>query len=207
MTQPALSIIIPAKNEAASIGQVVEGVRQRYADAEILVIDDGSSDDTKKTAEQAGATVISHPHSLGNGAAVKTGARGASGETLVFMDGDGQHDPADIPRLLERLEQGFDMVVGARATAKSHANAGRLMANGVYNLVASIVTGHTIPDLTSGFRAVNADKFRKYLYLLPKWVFLSDHDYDGIHAVGVSGGFHRYRCCQTRWQEPYSANS
>ena len=77
MTQPALSIIIPAKNEAASIGQVVEGVRQRYADAEILVIDDGSSDDTKKTAEQAGATVISHPHSLGNGAAVKTGARNA----------------------------------------------------------------------------------------------------------------------------------
>ena len=89
------------------------------------------------------------------------------GETLVFMDGDGQHNPADIPRLLKRLEQGFDMVVGARATAKSHANAGRLMANGVYNLVASIVTGHTIPDLTSGFRAVNADKFRKYLYLLP----------------------------------------
>ena len=167
MTQPALSIIIPAKNEAASIGQVVEGVRQRYADAEILVIDDGSSDDTKQTAEQAGATVISHPHSLGNGAAVKTGARNASGETLVFMDGDGQHDPADIARLLERMERGFDMVVGARSTAKSHANAGRLMANGIYNLVASIVTGHTIPDLTSGFRAVNAGKFRKYLYLLP----------------------------------------
>ena len=167
MTQPALSIIIPAKNEAASIGQVVEGVRQRYADAEILVIDDGSTDDTKKTAEKAGATVISHPHSLGNGAAVKTGARNAGGETLVFMDGDGQHDPADIPRLLERLGEGFDMVVGARATAKSHANTGRLMANGVYNLVASSVTGHTIPDLTSGFRAVNAGKFRKYLYLLP----------------------------------------
>ena len=167
MSTIELSVIIPAKNEAASIGQVVAGVRQRYTDAEILIVDDGSSDDTKKTAEEAGATVISHPHSLGNGAAVKTGARNASGETLVFMDGDGQHDPADIPRLLERLEQGFDMVVGARANAKSHANAGRLMANGVYNLVASIVTGHTIPDLTSGFRAVNADKFRKYLYLLP----------------------------------------
>ena len=162
-----VSVIVPARDEAASIGQVVEGVRQRYADAEILVIDDGSSDDTKKIAEEAGATVISHPHSLGNGAAVKTGARNASGEILVFMDGDGQHDPADIPRLLERLEQGFDMVVGARSSAKSHANWGRLMANGVYNLIASIVTGHTIPDLTSGFRAVRADKFKKYLYLLP----------------------------------------
>lgn len=167
MTQTALSIIIPAKNEATSIGQVVEGVRQRYADAEILVVDDGSSDETKKNAERAGATVISHPHSLGNGAAVKAGARNASGETLVFMDGDGQHDPADIPRLLERLGDGFDMAVGARTTAKSHANTGRLMANGVYNLIASIVTGHTIPDLTSGFRAVKAEKFRKYLYLLP----------------------------------------
>ncbi|MDZ7790560.1 MAG: glycosyltransferase family 2 protein [Xanthomonadales bacterium] len=162
-----ISVIVPARDEAVSIGQVVEGIRQRYADAEILVVDDGSTDDTKKTAEQAGATVISHPHRLGNGAAVKAGARKASGETLVFMDGDGQHDPADIPRLLERLGEGFDMVVGARATAKSHANAGRLMANGVYNLVASIVTGHTIPDLTSGFRAVRAEKFRKYLYLLP----------------------------------------
>ncbi|WP_376694306.1 glycosyltransferase family 2 protein [Wenzhouxiangella sp. EGI_FJ10409] len=167
MSARTLSIIIPAKNEEGAIGGLVEDIVARYPDAETLVIDDGSTDKTAETAKRAGARVISHPHSLGNGAAVKTGARNASGEILVFLDGDGQHNPADIPRLLERLDEGFDMVVGARATAKSHANTGRLMANGVYNLVASIVTGHTIPDLTSGFRAARAAKFRKYLYLLP----------------------------------------
>lgn len=167
MDNSSLSIIIPAKNEAGAIGGVVSGIASLYPDAELIVVDDGSSDETLTVAEQAGAKVISHPHSLGNGAAVKTGARNASGETLVFLDGDGQHDPADIPRLLDRLKHGFDMVIGARSTKKSHANWGRLMANGVYNLIASIVTGHTIPDLTSGFRAVNATKFRKYLYLLP----------------------------------------
>ena len=167
MTERSLSIIIPAKNEEGAIGKVVAGIVSRYPDAETIVVDDGSSDGTAKTAEDAGARVISHPHSLGNGAAVKAGARAASGEILVFLDGDGQHDPADIPRLLERLDEGHDMVIGARASAKSHANVGRLMANGVYNLVASVVTGHQIPDLTSGFRAVFAHKFKQFLYLLP----------------------------------------
>ena len=162
-----LSVIIPAKNEASSIGEVASGIRGLYPHAELIVVDDGSTDDTAETARKAGADVLSHPRSLGNGAAVKAGARRARGEVLVFLDADGQHDPADIPRLLEKLEDGYEMVVGARATRKSHANAGRLMANGIYNLVASAVTGHTIPDLTSGFRAVSADKFRKFLYLLP----------------------------------------
>jgi glycosyltransferase involved in cell wall biosynthesis len=162
-----LSIIIPAKNEAGAIGGVVERIVALYPHAEILVVDDGSSDETAAIAERAGARVISHPHSLGNGAAVKAGARHAGGDTLVFLDGDGQHDPDDIQRLLECLDEGHDMVIGARSTRQSHANWGRLMANGVYNLVASIVTGHAIPDLTSGFRAVRAEKFRKYLYLLP----------------------------------------
>jgi glycosyltransferase involved in cell wall biosynthesis len=162
-----LSIIIPAKNEAGAIGGVVERIVALYPDAETLVVDDGSSDETAAIAERSGARVISHPHSLGNGAAVKAGARHAGGDTLVFLDGDGQHDPDDIPRLLEWLDKGHDMVIGARSTRQSHANWGRLMANGVYNLVASIVTGHAIPDLTSGFRAVRAEKFRKYLYLLP----------------------------------------
>lgn len=163
----SISVIIPAKNEGASVGEVVGRVRQQLPDAEVLVVDDGSSDDTAQRAAEAGATVISHPRALGNGAAVKRGAREAGGEILVFLDADGQHDPADIPRLLERLNEGFDMVVGARASASSHANAGRLMANGVYNLIASLVTGQTIPDLTSGLRAARARKFRKYLYLLP----------------------------------------
>jgi glycosyltransferase involved in cell wall biosynthesis len=167
MEKPSLSIIIPAKNESAAIGEVVNKIVSLYPDAEILIVNDGSTDDTAKLAQEAGATVINHPRALGNGAAVKRGARKASGSILVFLDADGQHDPTDIPRLLERLDQGFDMVVGARAGASSHANTGRLMANGIYNLVASLVTGQSIPDLTSGFRAVRAEKFRKYLYLLP----------------------------------------
>jgi len=161
-----LSIIIPAKNEAASIGEVVGKIRSDFPKAEIIVVDDGSTDKTAALAEDAGAKVVSHPQSLGNGAAVKAGARAAGGEILVFLDADGQHDPADIPRLLEKLDEGYDMVVGARSSS-SHANVGRLAANGIYNVIASMVTGHRIPDLTSGFRAVKADLFRKFLYLLP----------------------------------------
>jgi len=161
-----LSIIIPAKNEAATIADVVGRIRADYPDAEVLVIDDGSTDDTAALAGDAGARVVSHPVSLGNGAAVKAGARTAGGEVFVFLDADGQHDPADIPRLLEKLEAGFDMAVGARS-AGSHANTARLAANGIYNVIASLMTGHRIPDLTSGFRAVRAGLFRKFLYLLP----------------------------------------
>ncbi|HUH00226.1 MAG TPA: glycosyltransferase family 2 protein [Gammaproteobacteria bacterium] len=170
-TMPAprnkLSIIIPAKNEAASIGLLIEGIQAQQPDAEILVVNDGSQDDTGTIARRFGARTIDHPHSLGNGAAIKAGARQATGDILVFLDADGQHQPGDIPRLLERMDAGFDMVIGARSTGKSHANAARLFANGAYNLVASLVTGQRIPDLTSGFRAVRADLFKRFLYLLP----------------------------------------
>jgi len=161
-----LSIIIPAKNEAAIIGDVVARVRELHGGAEILVVNDGSSDDTARLAEQSGARVISHPVSLGNGAAIKNGARAASGEVLVMMDGDGQHEPADIAALVAQLDAGFDMAVGARDTG-SHAGIGRLFANGLYNVFASLISGHRILDLTSGFRAVRADLFGKFLYLLP----------------------------------------
>ena len=112
-----LSIVLPAKNESAAIGSTVAGIRQQYpdtAEVEVLVVNDGSSDDTAAVAQAAGARVVHHPYSKGNGAAIKTGARAAQGEVLVFMDADGQHDPADIPRLLDQLNQGHDMVVGAR---------------------------------------------------------------------------------------------
>jgi glycosyltransferase involved in cell wall biosynthesis len=162
-----LSIIIPAKNEAAFIGTLINDIRALYPESELLVVNDGSTDNTAAIATERGAKVISHPHSLGNGAAIKTGARNATGSVLVFLDADGQHRPSDIPRLIERLEEGFDMVIGARATGASHANSARLLANGAYNMIASLVTSQRIPDLTSGFRAVRADNFRRFLYLLP----------------------------------------
>ncbi|MCC5866322.1 MAG: glycosyltransferase family 2 protein [Wenzhouxiangella sp.] len=166
MSDPIVSFIIPAKNESATIAQVVGRVQELHPTAEIVVVDDGSTDDTAALAKRAGARVHQHPTSLGNGAAVKAGARSAKGEIFVFLDADGQHDPADATRLLARLDQGFDMAVGARSSG-SHANIARMMANGAYNVIASAITGQTIPDLTSGYRAVRADIFRKYLYLLP----------------------------------------
>lgn len=162
----SLSIIIPAKNEAGIIGDVVSSVRGIYADAEILVVDDGSTDKTATFAERAGAMVVSHPVSLGNGAAIKAGARAANGEILIMMDGDGQHKAEDIPALLAKLDEGYDMAIGARDSG-SHAGVGRLAANGLYNVFASMISGHRIPDLTSGFRAVRADLFKRFLYLLP----------------------------------------
>lgn len=161
-----LSIVIPAKNEAAAIGEVVRVVKSEFPDAEIIIVDDGSTDDTARVAQETGASVIRHPESLGNGAAVKSGARKASGDILVFLDGDGQHDPRDICRLLEKLDQGYDMAVGAR-DSKSHASIARLLANGLYNRLASRLSGREISDLTSGFRAVRARLFNKFLYLLP----------------------------------------
>lgn len=161
-----LSIIIPAKNEGAVIGEVVDSVRATYPAAEIVVVDDGSTDDTAKLAAQSGARVVSHPVSLGNGAAIKNGARAATGDILVMMDGDGQHKAADIPTLIEKLDEGYDMVIGARDSG-SHAGVGRLAANGLYNVFASLISGHRILDLTSGFRAVRAELFKQFLYLLP----------------------------------------
>ena len=162
----SLSIVIPAKNEAGAIATVVAGAKKEYPDAELIVVDDGSSDDTAKVAEQAGAKVVRHPESLGNGAAVKAGARAANGDIIAFMDGDGQHDAAEFGKLLDKLDQGYDMVIGARNSG-SHANVGRLYANGIYNVVASWLTGRRIPDLTSGFRVARASLFKKFLYLLP----------------------------------------
>lgn len=161
-----LSIVLPAKNESAAIGDTVAGIVRVLPEAEVIVVNDGSTDATAAVAEAAGARVVHHPYSKGNGAAIKTGARAASGEIIVFMDADGQHDPADIPRLLALIEQGHDMVVGARQKG-SQASVGRGFANGLYNRLASWMTGHKVQDLTSGFRAVRAARFREFLYLLP----------------------------------------
>lgn len=162
----SISIVLPAKNESSAIGTTVAGIVALLPDAEVIVVNDGSTDNTAEVAKAAGARVVTHTYSKGNGAAIKTGARAATGEIIVFMDADGQHNPADIPRLLARLEEGHDMVVGARQKG-SQASVGRGIANKFYNWLASYMSGHKIEDLTSGFRAVRASKFREFLYLLP----------------------------------------
>ena len=161
-----LSIILPAKNEAPALAALLPRLRTAYPDAEIIVVDDGSTDDTRSTCKSCGVECLSSPYSMGNGAAIKRGARAATGDILIFMDGDGQHDPADIARLLDQLNRGYDMVVGARDWG-SQAGVGRGLANTLYNWLATRMTGHPVLDLTSGFRAVRADKFREFLHLLP----------------------------------------
>ncbi|MCT6698439.1 glycosyltransferase family 2 protein [Rheinheimera sp. 4Y26] len=161
-----LSIVIPAKNEQLAIGQLVHDLRSSFAQAQIIVVDDGSTDQTATIAAEAGATVINHPYSKGNGAAIKTGARHASGDFIVFMDGDGQHKSKDIQLLLDKMAEGYDMVVGARQKG-SQASVGRGMANKFYNKLASYVTGQKVEDLTSGFRLVRRSLFLKILSLLP----------------------------------------
>lgn len=136
-----------------------------YPDFEIVVINDGSTDDTGAVAKDAGALVYSHPYNIGNGAAVKSGIRFASGKILVFMDADGQHNPKDIAKLLEYFPD-FDMVVGARPKGH-HASWGRALGNWIYNRLASYVAKFPIKDLTSGFRAVKSDIAHNFLYLLP----------------------------------------
>ncbi len=162
----SLSIVIPAKNEGAAIAAVVANACLQYPDAEVIVVDDGSDDDTAKVAAEAGAMVVRHPESLGNGAAIKSGARAATGEIIAFMDGDGQHTASELAPLLKRLDEGYEMAIGARDTG-SHANVGRLFANGLYNGIASMMSGRKILDLTSGFRVARAEKFKQFLYLLP----------------------------------------
>jgi glycosyltransferase involved in cell wall biosynthesis len=161
-----ISVVMPAKNEAEGLRRTLPALRAGFPDAELIVVDDGSTDDTAAVAAAGGARVLSSPYSMGNGAAIKRGARAAQGEVIVFMDADGQHDPAHIPLLLAQLEAGHDMAVGAR-DGSGQASVGRGLANRLYNRLASWMTGHAIADLTSGFRAVRAAKFREFLHLLP----------------------------------------
>lgn len=161
-----ISIVLSAKNEAEAIGLTLKNIQNLELVHEIIVVNDGSSDQTRLIAEKAGAKVINHPYSKGNGAAIKAGARAVQGDIIIFMDADGQHDPQDIPRLLEKINEGYDLVVGARQKG-SQASLGRGIANGLYNNLATYMTEHKVEDLTSGFRAVRSEKFKEFLYLLP----------------------------------------
>jgi len=165
MSSPEVSILIPAYNEAQTIGDVVAKIMSLYPDFEIIVVNDGSTDDTAAVAKAAGALVYSHPRNIGNGAAVKSGIRFASGKILVFMDGDGQHEPKGIATLLKYIPE-FEMVVGARPKGYQ-ASWGRGLANKIYNWLASYVAKFPVQDLTSGFRAVKSEIARNFLYLLP----------------------------------------
>lgn len=167
MVDKDISIVIPARNEAQHLAALLSELRKWHPDAEILVVSDGSTDRTAEIARTSGASqVVEHPYPIGNGGAIKSGARRANGEIIVFMDADGQHQPADVEPLIKRLREGYDMVVGARG-ADSQASMGRLAANTLYNRLAAWVTGHQVLDLTSGFRAVRATQFRQFLHLLP----------------------------------------
>ena len=161
-----ISIILPAKNEAAALVDLLPRLRAAQPAAEIIIVDDGSTDGTRALCQELGVQCLSSPYSMGNGAAIKRGARVAIGEIFVFMDADGQHSPDHIPMMLERLAEGYDMVVGSRSWS-DQAGVGRGMANTLYNRIASWMTGFKVMDLTSGFRAVRSDKFREFLHLLP----------------------------------------
>jgi glycosyltransferase involved in cell wall biosynthesis len=161
-----LSIVLPAKNEEAGLALLLPRLRAQYPQAEVLLVDDGSTDRTAAIATENGAKVLASPYSMGNGASIKRGAKAAQGRIIVFMDADAQHEPEHIVALLNELDQGYDMVVAAR-DGSGQASRSRGLANALYNRLSSWMTGHEIRDLTSGFRAVRADKFREFLYLLP----------------------------------------
>ncbi len=161
----ATSVVIPAFNEAASIGAVVAGLRGAASWREILVVDDGSQDETAASAEAAGARVLRHPYNKGNGAAVKTGIRAAGGDFILIIDADGQHPPSDALRLVDRLTL-YDLAVGARSS-KTQASAARRLGNAVLNRTAGFLADRPIPDLTSGFRAAKRSCLLEFLHLLP----------------------------------------
>jgi glycosyltransferase involved in cell wall biosynthesis len=160
-----VSIVIPAYNEADVIGAVVTSLAASAAWHEIIVVDDGSGDDTAGRAAAAGAAVVRHPYNKGNGAAVKSGIRRATGDFVIIVDGDGQHRPEDARRIASRLGE-YDLVIGARAAA-TQATHTRRIGNGALNSLASYLTGRTIPDLTSGFRGARRDCLCEFIHLLP----------------------------------------
>jgi len=187
MSKKNVSVIIPAFNEAENLGGVLRRIAELYPDFEIIVVNDGSTDETASVARDSGAIVYSHPYNIGNGAAIKSGIRIASGDILVLMDGDGQHLPEDIEALVAPFPD-YDMVVGERGKGH-HASWSRALGNRIFNRFASYVAKFQVMDLTSGFRAIKADLARNLVYLLP-----NTYSYPTTMTLGVlrSGKSVRY---------------
>ena len=162
-----LSIILPARNEARSLEILLPELKQAFPEAEVLVVDDGSDDDTASICQQHGCNRVANPYRMGNGAAIKRGARAARGTVLAMIDADGQHTVQHLKRLWERFQsEDLDMVVGSRRGC-DHASLFRRFGNFTFNRIASWMTGQKITDLTSGLRICRADRFREFLHLLP----------------------------------------
>lgn len=183
------SIVIPAKNEEQGLARLLPGLRDSYPDTRIIVVDDGSTDGTVAQCQNYGVEVISHPYPKGNGAAIKTGVRAVRSDYIVFLDGDGQHSAVDIERLLLKLEEGYDMVVGARTSVADQASMVRWGANSIYNRLASWMVNRKIDDLTSGFRVVDRRKLLGFLYLLPNGFSYPTTSTMAFFRAGYSVGF------------------
>jgi glycosyltransferase involved in cell wall biosynthesis len=183
-----ISVVIPAKNEAPSLESLLPELRATCPDAQIILVNDGSTDNTSEICAKNNVQEVRHLYSKGNGAAIKAGTRAASGDIIVFMDADGQHSPADIKALIDKLDKGYDMVVGARSR-KGQANKARWLANAFYNRFSSWMVDQKIRDLTSGFRVVKARKFKPFLYLLPNGFSYPTTSTIAFFRAGYSVGY------------------
>jgi glycosyltransferase involved in cell wall biosynthesis len=183
-----ISIVIPAKNEAESLHSLLPSLLKNFSEAELIVVDDGSTDNTEELCKQHKVRCVRHLYSKGNGAAIKSGCRNAGRETIIFMDADGQHTDEYINDLIAEYEKGLDLVIGARDFS-SHASFGRLLANTVYNKFASYMVNQKVPDLTSGFRIVNREKFMEFLHLYPNGFSYPTTSTMAFYRSGYSVGF------------------
>jgi glycosyltransferase involved in cell wall biosynthesis len=165
MKQSNISIIIPAFNEEEVIGSVVQSIHSAFPDSEIIVVNDGSTDNTAAELSKSGVIILNHDLNRGYGASLKTGARAARRDYVLFCDGDGQHSVEDVRRLMNECD-GYDLVVGARKS-DSHRPFLRRPGKFVMRKYSEFLAGTKIPDLNSGLRIFKRDTLMRYLHLMP----------------------------------------
>ncbi|MBU2707301.1 glycosyltransferase family 2 protein [Zooshikella marina] len=182
------SVVIPAKNESRTLKCLIPKLKENDYVETIIVVNDGSVDDTVNVCKDNDICFITHKVSLGNGAAVKSGLRRVESENVILLDADGQHNPEEIYNLINKFEMGFDMIVGARRS-KDHATAFRRLANYVYNKLSSWVVGHKVEDLTSGFRVANTEKLKEFIELYPNGFSYPTTSTIAFFRAGYSVGY------------------